>query len=1021
MTTYNNVTSFVNQKLSGLVQQNGWTPITHLDYIGNLANKFCVFSRTRSLTSLTLKGFDDFKKIESLKRIQGKGKDIIFACDTEWMENPTTNMPRIILSWQFAYVKDNELTEVIFVAKSIERLNLLDALGVLYAHYNPYYYDDSININSRRRYRVEYVSDGILQKETFKKKGEAKAFAATVRTTSKIQAVDDIKKKEFVPICLLFHYGFVDITAFDGKNLVPVMSKLSSIQKGLVSLNDIYIKSELHNVKYKTHKRVLPFNLSVRDTMCQGPPGSKTLKDYGSAIGVNKIDIGTWIEKMGDLLITDPKLYFEYASNDAVITLLYAAALYGCGSKPNVTITSASANVMFETLSEYLGVEEIEDFDAKYRGLRLVNMGLHKKRNCSGSPNIEIPYIQATDYEPLNMHTQEVQYLASKAYHGGYNICSRVGYYTNQTYDFDLKNAYPTAMYPIADIDWEKPKKHTFEDFELSELAPQLFEDDTPLQYIVAAVDSFSFPSETVYPCIPLMVNGTPVYPLEYNSKDKSCSDVPSLCLTGPELYLAYKFGAKVNISKAIVLNKLERCVTDAEGNTTKTTSQSLAEAVTQLVQDRALTKKKTLSNNILKVMVNSGYGKIAQNVISKKTWNAELDDMQFIGPSKITNPFSAAMITALVRCTLIAAQEEITKLGYNIYSVTTDGFISDVPENELKSLPLAGFRNLLCQARLGLTKGKDGEIWEIKHHQTDLLNFTTRGNVSMSIDGVCAHNSALSGLPKDSVEDRKWLTTQVLSRKGKIQSLTPKWVTFKEFLKGKYTDFEVFKVIRNLSMDFDMKRKPDRSTFVNVKPIVDDVRYEIANFDTIPYSNISEFKAYRKLKEQIVEERKNKPSRALRTEYDWHTLFWQPLAKQQSRTPSQTKAKHTTTNVSKTNKKKHKAEVITPLQKDNLKKIRNCLYAYNANVFKIPLLSFSKPLFLSELNKSTLTHNTFKLNDLKNYAKKDRIPDVLLQGNEDYVKHFLEEQEPITSFLSSLSAPMQESPENAMSEALLQ
>ena len=144
----------------------------------------------------------------------------------------------------------------------------------------------------------------------------------------------------------------------------------------------------------------------------------------------------------------------------------------------------------------------------------------------------------------------------------------------------------------------------------------------------------------------------------------------------------------------------------------------------------------------------------------------------------------------------------------------------------------------------------------------------------------------------------------------------------------------------------------------------------------------------------------------------------------QQSQTPSKKKnliVAKSSNSKAKNKQKKSKAKANTPLQKENLKKLRNCLYAYNANVFDIPLLSESKPLFLSVLNKSGYTQTPFKLNDLKNYAKKDRIPEVLLQGNTDYVKHFLEEQEPITTFLSSLAVPLQEPSENSQSDALLQ
>lgn len=50
-----------------------------------------------------------------------------------------------------------------------------------------------------------------------------------------------------------------------------------------------------------------------------------------------------------------------------------------------------------------------------------------------------------------------MQRYASYAYHGGYNSCSEVGYFPQNTYDYDLKNAYPTAMCLVPDIDWENP------------------------------------------------------------------------------------------------------------------------------------------------------------------------------------------------------------------------------------------------------------------------------------------------------------------------------------------------------------------------------------------------------------------------------------------------------------------------------------------------------------------------------------------------------------------------------------
>ena len=998
MATPSEVTTFVKQKLDAIITPFGWTTITNEAYVGLLANKFSVYSRERCLEDLNLNGFDDFTKYQSLMNIRGTGEDIVFACDTEWETVKTGNTShRFIISWQFSYIKDEQLTEIIFVAKSEEKLSIQEALSVLYAHYMRDSKPKSIGIKNIRRYLVEYADNGRLVQEKFKTLKEATEFASTVTVVGKITPIDNIKKSQYVPICLLFHAGFVDITAFSHKNLKPILKRLTVIQKGLCSLKEIKITAQLKNKRYKTHARVFPFSLIIRDTMCLGPPGSRQLKAYGEAIGFNKVEIGNYIERMGELLIDDSKLYFEYASSDSVITLLYAGALYGTESIPDVTLTSSAANVMLGTLADYLNADSLEEFDAVYRGLKKVDMGKVKvKQSYSGTADMEIPYIQATDYEPLNLDAQIIQYISSKAYHGGYNICSEVGFYDNQTYDYDLKNAYPTAMYPISDIDWKQPIIKTYENAFLSDLAPVLFEGTSPLQYILAEVDSFTFPQDTPYPCIPLMVKGIPVYPLEYSSTSPECMKVPRVCITGAELFLAHQLGAVVKLHKVFILNTLK--TTDEDGNTT--TSQSLAVAVKQLVSDRARTPKKSLCNTILKVMVNSCYGKIAQNVISKSTWDAYSDEMMEIGPSKISNPVSASFITAIVRCTLIAAQNEITKLGYTIYSVTTDGFISNVPEDILKGLPLHGFRQLLYDARMGLTDGESGEIWEIKHNQSDLLNFNTRGNVSRSLEGVCAHCSARSDYPKDSLEDRTWLMTQVLSRTGKILSATPIWVTFKDFLQGRYNDFDVFKRDRYLSMDYDMKRKPERDSFLTVKPVIEGVEYETANFTTVPYKDVGEFSLYRKLKDLIVKETKKKASMALRTKYDWEMLFWQTLDRREKRI---SKGKATTQQATQTSSVGKRKSSNASEDKVNKDKIRYCLYAHYAGVFEIPLLKQSKKNFLSELNKQHLTSYVFKSDDLKNYAKKNRHPKILESKEPDYVKHFLEDQEPITGILSSL------------------
>lgn len=277
----------------------------------------------------------------------------------------------------------------------------------------------------------------------------------------------------------------------------------------------------------------------------------------------------------------------------------------------------------------------------------------------------------------------------------------------------------------------------------------------------------------------------------------------------------------------------------------------------------------------IVRCCLNSVYGKNAQNVIDKSSWSAFDNDMVALGCSAITNPFSAMMITALVRCELLAAQNQCESLGYKSLSVTTDGFISDMPFDTLKSLDLYGLKSVMGQVRIYLTDGKSDEMWEIKHAQDDLVNLCTRGNVSLFVKdpdhgvlgGVCAHNSTKSGFDKEDpdyeVKDRHWLYHQSISRTGAVECLDKQWTKFKDLARG--ADFVVTDAVRNIRMDFDLKRMPVRESFEKVFVPLDGTVHEMMNFTTMPFETLDEFKKYRAVK-------KNVP--CLRTETEWGGFF---------------------------------------------------------------------------------------------------------------------------------------------------
>ena len=265
-------------------------------------------------------------------------------------------------------------------------------------------------------------------------------------------------------------------------------------------------------------------------------------------------------------------------------------------------------------------------------------------------------------------------------------------------------------------------------------------------------------------------------------------------------------------------------------------------------------------------------YGKTAQDVVEKSSWDAYKEIMQNIGGSRITSPVHACLTTAGVRCCLIAAMNQLNTLDYNCFSVTTDGFISDAPSEVVYRLNLFGFARLFQEARLKLKDNRISDIWQLKHQQSDLLNITTRGNVSLAPDGVCAHNSYSTGYTPDSYEDRLAFMTKVLSRTGPLSCTTKKFTGFRDLAKNNDAkDFSATDITRSIRMDFDLKRLPDPQTFHTVYPVINETTYEIANFETRPYTSIEQYRKYKSIGNSCV---------VLRTENDWSVFFRKSYAK---------------------------------------------------------------------------------------------------------------------------------------------
>ena len=196
------------------------------------------------------------------------------------------------------------------------------------------------------------------------------------------------------------------------------------------------------------------------------------------------------------------------------------------------------------------------------------------------------------------------------------------------------------------------------------------------------------------------------------------------------ELALQREGYAQAIVSKEFLLSGDRVLIIDdflANGSALQGLIKLVRDAVRQMVEDRATSKrlwgKGSLAEQAIKVATNSCYGKLAQDVAERQGWNAWAEEMESIGGSAVTSPYHAAMITSLVRALLLGMANEISMI-----STTTDGFIT--PEPDVEGFDCFGNAEVFRASREALVG--DPEVWEVKHQQDDLVNLTTRGNVSL-------------------------------------------------------------------------------------------------------------------------------------------------------------------------------------------------------------------------------------------------------------------------------------------------
>lgn len=843
-------------------------------------------------------------EVKSISRMRLDKNSVSIAIDTEFF---SIGDERYILTWQFAFSDTDPsiIHEVVFFSVNGERLSIQTALSWIVDKYKLYALpfvvkgnnknypvDNGFRISNTRRWKVPVSDDNGDVKnvvcysfdEAVSKCTDAnyrKRLISSTKTTSDGKRIyhklDETKRNDVgyynaygdynkyaIPVTLLFHTAIADLTGFDTKDseFDPLLY-VSSVNGGLVSLKGNYI----YLTRLDKYWCFRPVFYDIRDIMCLAPSKKRLLSVLGDAIGVPKRELlpGYSKDDMCRYLAEQPVEFLEYAINDSVVTLCYASELWGDNKRMPATLPAAAVKASLPIIKKYFGCNDndVDKFNLLYRGLVRVPQGLVKKVHKG-----KVVYSDSSSLEPVNYAAGQLIDAAKACYKGGYNGSVEVGWFDERmTYDYDLINAYATSMALCFDVDWTSDKL-ILREWKNERITR--FDFRTPADPIFGCF-KFEFPENVKFPCIPVTVNGSIVYPRKYDG----ANDLDGVYACGPEVYLALLLGAKVTACYAV--QGIYRSNEDG------TASQSLRSVVRDFVNDRIAAQKIYGKGSLLEVLIkealNALYGKVAQGVKEKNSWNAYMELMQKIGGSDITSPVHASIITSLVRACLLATMNQLSNMGYHIYSVTTDGFISDAPFDVVKHLDLYGFRSFFQSVRYDLTGEYD--MWQMKHAQKGLLNFSTRGNVALNdkshpviVDGVpyagvCAHNSFVTGMEKESYEDRLSLVKTVLSRTSRCKCNVKTFAKFREVSRrNNRLDFYVDEEEHNISMDFDMKRKPVFESFETVQPVVDGVPYEIANFTTRPYEDVEEFKLYKEASVNFIR------SGCLLTVNDWQKFF---------------------------------------------------------------------------------------------------------------------------------------------------
>jgi hypothetical protein len=597
-------------------------------------------------------------------------------------------------------------------------------------------------------------------------------------------------------VILVGHYAFSDMCGLSDRT--TFMKRLcKQIRKTLVTMGvDRNWRADFGGRHYAKVK------VRVLDTWLLAPQGQQSLENISKVLTHEKIKIdGAWKSKMDVLLAEDPELFAAYAQEDTRATLEYFVR----------TLDTLKEKVGITKIPMTLGGASADAFISTAGGGRSATF----KRVFGKQEEVVVTKKGRFTKIEKGEDRRVSETLAADSYHGGLNTVFRIGHYDcspdELVLDIDFAGVYSAALGSITAVDWsmQAAQIHNAETL-------QAYFTETALSEAggvpnILGLIQFEFPTDELYPCLPLRSEGGLLYPLKGTTY-----------ATGIEMDLALRLGAKLRFSDVRSF--------PAQRGEDQRVVLPFAEFIGRLNQARSATAKGSLENMLYKELANSLYGKLAQGIKSQTTRAFYADEdgsltKDFLPECAVTCPHYAAACTGIIRAALSAIVSGLSACaGFAVLSATTDGCMLIVPKRfdpetltqsngkletsgldllalypEVKALERYPAIRALIMGRRNM--GMNNTWIEVKHVGDAASTMKTRVN-TMSYRGVTQHEA------KTGIRLHDGETLDALHARPDIPIMEyDSLPSPRDLMTGAVKDFVAVKVTKRINTDYDYKR----------------------------------------------------------------------------------------------------------------------------------------------------------------------------------------------------------------------